>query len=79
MKDRLRHVLSDVLNWLNGIGSVLLAYALMNPTAASDLVNILPANLRTPAALAAPAAWFVFVQYAKARSLKKVVATPPAA
>jgi hypothetical protein len=60
-----------LLTKLNALGSILLAYALLNPTAASDLLNLLPASLKVPAALAMPAAWFVLVQYAKAKAIKK--------
>lgn len=67
----MRKHLTDLLNWLNGLGSVLLAYAMLNPTAGSDLINLLPANLKTPAALMLPGAWFLFVQFAKARAIKK--------
>jgi hypothetical protein len=62
-----------LLTKLNAIGSILLAYALLNPTAANDLLNLLPEKLKVPAALGAPAAWFVLVQYAKARAIKKAV------
>lgn len=72
-----RRIASDLLNWLNGLGSVLLAYALVNPSAASDLLNLLPEKLKTPAALMAPALWFMLVQFAKARALKKAVASAP--
>jgi hypothetical protein len=44
---------------------------MLNPTAASDLLNLLPANLKTPAALMLPALWFGVVQFAKARAIKK--------
>jgi hypothetical protein len=69
--DRLRRAFSELLNWLNGIGSILLVYALANPTAASDLMNQLPEKFKTPVALAAPAAWFCVVQFAKVRALKR--------
>jgi hypothetical protein len=61
-----------LLTKLNALGSVLLAYALLNPTAANDLLNLLPPKLKIPAALAAPALWFLLVQYAKARAIKAV-------
>lgn len=67
----IRRTVSDALNWLNGVGSIVLAYALLNPSAASELINLLPAKLHTPAALMVPAAWFLLVQYAKAKALTK--------
>ena len=67
----IRKALSDVLNWLNSIGSVLLAYALLNPTAGSDFLNLLPEKLKTPAALMLPTLWFCLVQYGKMRAIKK--------
>jgi hypothetical protein len=68
---RLRRILSDLLNWLNGLGSVVLAYALLNPSAGSDLINLLPDKLKTPVALMIPALWFGVVQYAKVKAIKK--------
>jgi hypothetical protein len=61
----------DLLNHLNMLGSILLAYALANPTAATELLNLLPADLKKPAVLLLPAAWFILVQYAKGRAIKK--------
>jgi hypothetical protein len=60
-----------LLTKLNALGSVLLAYALLNPSAATELLNLLPANMRTGAALVIPLGWFLLVQYAKARAIKK--------
>ena len=71
MIERARRIAADLLNWLNGLGSVLLIYALNNPTAASDLMNQLPERLKTPVALMAPVLWFVVVQYAKMLAIKK--------
>lgn len=67
----MKRVLTDFLNWLNSIGSIVLAYALLNPNAAADFLNVLPPKLKTPAALGLPACWFLLVQVAKARSIKK--------
>lgn len=67
----MKRVLSDLLNWLNGIGSIVLAYALLNPTAGSDLIALLPDKLKTPVALMVPTLWFGVVQYGKMRALKK--------
>lgn len=66
-----------LLTKLNALGSILLAYALLNPAAASDLLNLLPANLKTPAALVIPALWFGLVQYAKIRAIKPASADVP--
>ena len=70
---RLRKFASDLLTWLNSIGSIVLAYALLNPSAGSDLLSLLPDKLKTPAALAIPALWFGVVQFAKVRAIKKGV------
>jgi hypothetical protein len=67
----MKRVLTDILNWLNGVGSIILAYALLNPNAAAEFLNVLPKKLQTPTALMLPAAWFIIVQFAKARSIKK--------
>jgi hypothetical protein len=67
----IRRAISDALNWLNGVGSIVLAYALLNPNAASELINLLPAKFHTPVALMLPAAWFMLVQYAKAKAITK--------
>jgi hypothetical protein len=68
---RAREGWSFLLTKLNALGSILLAYALLNPTAASELLNLLPAQWRTGAALVIPLAWFLLVQYAKARAIRK--------
>jgi len=62
---------SFLVTKLNALGSILLAYALLNPDAANELLDVLPEKLRTPAALMIPAAWFLIVQYAKVRDLRK--------
>lgn len=67
----LRKTFTDLLNWLNGVGSVVLAYALLNPSAASDFLSVLPDRLKTPAALMLPTAWFLLVQYGKMRAIRK--------
>jgi hypothetical protein len=56
---------------LNALGSLALAYALLNPSAASEMLNLLPPKLKTPAALAIPALWFLLVQFAKVRDMEK--------
>ena len=68
---KIGNAIRDLLNHLNVVGSVFLAYALANPTAATELLNLLPADLKKPAVLLLPAAWFVLVQYAKGRAIKK--------
>lgn len=67
---RARQGWAFLLTKLNAIGSLLLAYALLNPTAATDLLSLLPPKFKMPAALAIPALWFLLVQYAKARAIK---------
>lgn len=71
MIERLREGWSYLLTKLNALGSILLAYALLNPSAASDLLNLLPPNMQTGAALAIPVLWFALVQYAKMKAIKK--------
>lgn len=67
----MKRALTDLLNWLNGIGTMLLAYALLNPDAANEFLAVLPSKFRTPTALMIPAAWWLVVQYGKARAIKK--------
>lgn len=66
-----KHARSFLLTKLNFIGSILLAYALANPTAASEMMNLLPPQLKTPVALAIPVLWFALVQYAKAKMIAR--------
>jgi hypothetical protein len=68
---KLRTAWSFLLTKLNALGSILLAYALLNPTAATEGLALLPPSLRTPVAMALPALWFVLVQYAKAKAIKR--------
>jgi hypothetical protein len=68
---RLRKFFSSLLNNLNAIGSLLLAYALANPLAASEMLALLPPRLKAGAILAIPLVWFGLVQFAKARTIKK--------
>jgi hypothetical protein len=68
---RLRKFFSSLLNNLNAIGSLILAYALANPTVASELLNLLPPELKKGAVLGIPLLWFGLVQFAKARAIKK--------
>lgn len=67
----IREYWSYLLNKLNAIGSVALAYALLNPNAATELLSALPPKLKTPAAITIPALWFLLVQWAKIKALKK--------
>ncbi len=78
---KLREGWTYLLTRLNALGSILLAYALLNPTAMSELVALLPPSFKIPAALALPMLWFVLVQYAKARAIKNALPkadAPPA-
>jgi hypothetical protein len=68
---KLREGWSFLLTKLNALGSILLAYALLNPSAASELIAMLPEKLKTPVALAIPTLWFCLVQYGKMRAIKK--------
>jgi hypothetical protein len=71
MLKKLREAWSFLLTKLNALGSILLAYALLNPTAAVELLALLPPQFRTGAALAIPTLWFLLVQFAKAKAIKK--------
>lgn len=75
---KVKRALKSFHGWLNTLGSILLLYALNNPTAASELLGLLPPEFRTPFALATPALWFLLVSYAKARALKKAQQAPKA-
>jgi hypothetical protein len=66
-----------MLTKLNALGSILFAYALLNPDAASELLNLLPPSMKTPVAVALPVAWFALVQFAKARAIKAGQTPPP--
>lgn len=68
--ERARKGWSFLLTKLNALGSILLAYALLNPNAATDLLSLLQPKFRTPVALMVPVLWFMLVQYAKARAIK---------
>lgn len=67
---KLGRALKDLFNNLNALGAVVLAYALMNPQAASELIALLPEPYRPYAPMLA-LGWFVVVQYAKGRAIKK--------
>lgn len=73
---KVREAWSFLLTKLNALGSILLGYALLNPSAATDLLALLPAEYRTGAAIAIPALWFMLVQAAKVRDLKKKADAP---
>lgn len=66
-----------LLTKLNMLGSLLLAYALANPSAVTELIALLPPSLRVWAPAAA-IAWFVLVQVAKASAIKKAMPTEKA-
>jgi hypothetical protein len=74
MIERCRKAWSFLLTKLNAAGSILLAYALLNPTAASDLLNLLPESLRKGVAVAIPVCWFLLVQWAKTKAIAKAPA-----
>jgi hypothetical protein len=70
---RVKSAVLSVFNSLNALGAIVLAYALANPTAATELVQMLPEQYRPFAPLAA-LAWFVVVQVAKMSAIKKATA-----
>lgn len=67
---KLGKALKDLLNHLNAIGAIVLAYALMNPQAAQELIALLPAPYRPYAPMLA-LGWWAVVNYAKGRAIKK--------
>jgi hypothetical protein len=73
--DKAWKALKSFHGWLNAIGSVVLAYALANPNAFTELKALLPQELQ-PWAPAAALAWFALVQLAKARAIKKAAERP---
>jgi hypothetical protein len=74
LTERIRAALTSAFNYLNALGSLLLAYALAYPGAFAELRGLLPTHLQ-PYAPAAALGWFALVQIAKARAIKK--ASPP--
>jgi hypothetical protein len=69
---KVRSAFTSLLNYLNLLGSVLLAYALANPSAAAALVQVLPEQYRPYAPLIA-GLWFGVVQWAKMSAIKKAM------
>ena len=63
----------SVFNSLNALGAIVLAYALANPHAATELVAMMPEHYRPFAPLAA-LGWFLIVQLAKMNAIKKATA-----
>lgn len=61
------HVWHNILSRMNALGSLLLAYALMNRDAVTDFVAYIPTPLKPFVPLLA-FAWFGLVQYALKRS-----------
>ena len=70
MIEKIKSHLGHLLTWLNYAGSILLAYALANPGAMSELVGMLPASLR-PYAPVLALFWFGLVQIAKMKAVAK--------
>ncbi len=70
LTERIRAALSSAFNYLNASGSLLLAYALANPSAFAELRGLLPVSLQPYAPLAA-LGWFFMVQVAKARAIAR--------
>lgn len=70
---KVRSALTSLLNYLNVLGSVLLAYALANPSAFGEVRDMLPGGVQPYAPLLA-LGWFAVVQIAKMNAIKKAVA-----
>lgn len=70
MLTKLRAHFAQLLNWLNYVGSIVLAYALANPNAFAEAKALLPVSLQ-PYVPAAALAWFFLIQYAKAQAIAK--------
>jgi hypothetical protein len=62
--------LSGLLTALNYFGSILLAYALQNPGAMTELRGLLPPAVQ-PYAWTLAIGWFALVQYAKMKAVAK--------
>lgn len=73
LTERIRAALTSAFNYLNMIGSLLLAYALAYPGAFAELRNLLPASVQ-PYAPAAALLWFGVVQLAKMKAIEKAKA-----
>lgn len=72
-QSRIVAALTSSLNYLNTLGSILLAYALANPNAFGEMREMLPEGVRPYAPLLA-LAWFALVQLAKMNAIKKATA-----
>lgn len=70
MIDRVRAAFKSWFNYLNMLGSLLLAYALAYPGAFAELKGLLPPPLQPFAPIAA-LAWFGLVQLAKMKAIQK--------
>ena len=73
MLKKLREAWSFLLTKLNAIGSLLLAYALLYPGALAELKALAPPWLQ-PFIPALALGWFMLVQIAKAKAMKKAEA-----
>ncbi len=67
---KVKAAFTSFLNYLNVLGSVLLAYALANPAAFYEVRDMLPASVQPYAPLIA-LGWFGLVQIAKMNAIKK--------
>jgi pheromone shutdown protein TraB len=70
---RARAAWSFLLTKLNAIGSLLLGFALLYPGVIGELKELAPAWLQ-PFVPGLAVGWFMLVQYAKMRALKKAEA-----
>jgi hypothetical protein len=70
LTERIRAALTSAFNYLNALGSLLLAYALAYPGAFAELRGLLPPQFQ-PYAPAVAILWFVVVQVAKTRAIAR--------
>lgn len=70
---KIKAAFTSLLNYLNLLGSVLLAYALANPSAFGEVRDMLPEGVQPYAPLLA-LGWFAVVQIAKMNAIKKATA-----
>lgn len=69
-----RTVARSLFAWLNGLGALILGFALVNPDARalfSNALDLLPEPWRTVAGVALSLGWFAIVQAAQRREVKK--------
>lgn len=70
----LRTAFHSIFAWLNGLGALILGFALVNPDARSlfsGALDSLPEPWRTFAGIVVAFTWFTIVQAAQRREVKK--------